>query len=459
MEYDEARWLVLARRPGERLADAVQRVVHDAIRAGSLRPGVRLPSSRTLAAHFGVSRGVVTEAYEQLTAQGYLVSRTKAAPVVAATDRSDGAPRRPAERSGTAPVRFDFTATTPDVAHFPAQRWAAYLSMAARSLPAAGYGYGDVRGTEHLRRTLADHLGRTRGVAADPEHILVTHGTAQAVDLLMRVLASAGGRCIAVEDPSLTSQADRIREHGLAVSPTPVDASGLRTDRLDVDAVILTPAHQFPTGVVLSGERRRQLVGWARRTGGLLVEDDYDAEFRYDRQPVRALHGLDPSSVAYLGTTSKTLAPALRLAWMVLPERYLPEARRIRHLMDVCPPAVDQEALALMIEHGHYDRHVRRARKTYQRRRRRLAEAVDERLPGCRIEGIAAGVHALLRLPPGANGAAVAERALDAGVSVAPLSRFALAATSFHGLVLGYGRIPEDRLDDAVAALASAIRP
>jgi GntR family transcriptional regulator/MocR family aminotransferase len=457
MDLDEARWLVLRRQAGERLTDAVQRTLRDAICDGSLRPGVRLPSSRMLAAHFEVSRGVVTEAYEQLAAQGYLVSRTKAAPLVAPADRPSAALTHAPAPSSPATVPYDFTPTTPDVVRFPAQRWATCLSTAARSLPSEAYGYGDVRGSEHLRRTLADHLGRTRGVVADPANILITHGTAQGIDLLMRVLASTGGRRVAVEDPCLTSQAERVREHGLAVQPAAVDAAGITTDQLDVDAALLTPAHQFPTGVVLSGERRRQLIDWARRTGGLLIEDDYDAEFRYDRQPVRALHGLAPSSVAYLGTTSKTLAPALRLAWLVVPDRYLAETRRVRHLMDVCPPAVDQQALALMIEHGHYDRHVRRARKSYQRRRDRLASAVGEHLPGCRLQGIAAGMHALLRLPAGMDDATTAARALDAGVAVTPLSRFGIAAGPFHGLVFGYGRIPEHRIEEAVAALATAI--
>lgn len=455
MELDEARWLALRRQSGERLADAVQRTLRDAIHDGSLRPTVRLPSSRVLAAHFSVSRGVVTEAYEQLAAQGYLVSRTKAAPLVADAPRPT--PTSISRYTQVPAVRFDFTPTTPDVSQFPTHQWAACLATAARSIPISAYDYGDIRGSRHLREILADHLGRTRGVVADPENILITRGAAQGIDLLMRTLTHLGAHRVAVEDPSLTSQTERITEHALVARPTPVDGAGIMVDDLDVDAALLTPAHQFPTGVVLSGERRRKLLDWARRTGGLLIEDDYDAEFRYDRQPVRALQGMDPVHVAYLGTTSKTLAPALRLAWMVLPSALVPEAQRIRHLLDVCPPAVDQQALALMIEHGHYDRHVRRSRKSYRGRRHHLVAALREHLPECHVQGIAAGIHVLLNLPAGVDDTAIAAKALHADVRVPPLSQFSTTAGAGSGLVLGYGRIRQHCINAAVAALAAAV--
>ena len=325
-------------------------------------------------------------------------------------------------------------------------------------MPASAYDYGDPRGIPELRRLLADHLGRTRGVVADPEQILVVHGTAQGVDLLMRTLAAEGARCVGVEDPSLPSQIERITAHHLQAKPVPVDAAGIVTDGLDADAVLVTPAHQFPTGVVLSGQRRRALLDWARCTHGLVLEDDYDSEFRYDRHPVRALQGLDPGHVAYLGTTSKTLAPTLRLGWLVLPARQMSQAQRIRHLLDVCPPAVDQHALAMMIDRGDYDRHVRRARRVYQRRREQLVAALAKRLPGFPVEGIAAGMHVLLRLPANLDDAAIAARALDRGVHLAPLSQFSPTGKARGGLVLGYGRITERDLDAAVATLAAVIR-
>jgi GntR family transcriptional regulator / MocR family aminotransferase len=283
-------------------------------------------------------------------------------------------------------------------------------------------------------------------------------GAAQGIDLLVRVLAARGARRIAVEDPSLDSQPQRIREHRLEAVGQPVDADELVVDGLRADAVVATPAHQFPTGAVLSGARRRQLLQWARRHRALVIEDDYDAEFRYDREPVRALQGLDPDSVAYLGTTSKTLAPALRLGWAVVPAELADEAERVKHLLDVCSPPVDQRALARFIGRGDYDRHVRRARAIYRRRRDRLLAALDAHLPGLAVEGVAAGIHVLLGLRAGVDDRVVASEAERVGVGVTPLSRYALTPSARGGLVIGYGRIHEDALDVAIAALSGAVR-
>jgi GntR family transcriptional regulator / MocR family aminotransferase len=453
---DEARWLHLDRRPRETLRAGVERMLREAILDGALRPGVRLPSSRALAAQLGVSRGVATEAYGQLAAQGFVVNRARAAPVVA-----DTAPpaRRAEPPAPAAPTpRYDLTPTTPDVTLFPTRRWVSTLVSVARTTPTAAYDYGDSRGERELRQVLADQLGRTRGVVSEPERILVVQGAAQGIDLLVRLLAARGARRIAVEDPSLDSQPQRIRAHGLQAVGQRVDADGLVVEGLDADAVLVTPAHQFPTGAVLSGTRRRELLEWARRRRALVVEDDYNAEFRYDREPVRALQGLDPDTVVYVGTASKSLAPALRLGWIVVPAELADEAERVKHLLDVCSPALDQRALASFIGRGEYDRHVRRARGIYRRRRDRLLRALTKHLPGHGVEGVAAGVHVLLRLPEGVDDAAVARDAERIGVRVPPLSRFALAPSARGGLVVGYGRIHEEALGAAVAALARVVR-
>ena len=455
MAIDEARWLRLERRSRETLRASVERMVREAIAGGALRPGVRLPSSRSLAAQLGVSRGVTTEAYEQLAAQGLLINRSRAAPVVAEVAR----PQRPpaVEPSAGPAPRFDFTATTPDVSLFPTRRWSAALLEVARSAPAVAYDYGDPRGEPELRRVLADQLGRSRGVVAEPERILVVQGAAQGIGLLAQVLAADGVRRIAVEDPTLDSQPERLRLYGLSAVGQRVDHEGLVVEGLDAGAVLVTPAHQFPTGAVLSGARRRQLLDWARRSGALVIEDDYDAEFRYDRQPVRAVQGLDPGRVAYLGTTSKTLAPALRLGWLVLPDRLVDEAARIKHLLDVSSPPIGQLALARFITGGDYDRHVRRARGIYRGRRDALVTALGRHLPELAVEGVAAGMHVLLRLDPGVDDQALAARAARHGVRVSPLSRFALSPAAGRGLVLGYGALPERAVAAAVAALATAI--
>jgi GntR family transcriptional regulator/MocR family aminotransferase len=454
MDFEGARWLRVERRPRETLTAALERTLREAITARALRPGVRLPSSRALAADLGISRGVTSEAYEQLAEQGFLVNRPRAAPVVANVAQPAPAATPPLP-TATAP-RYDLTPTTPDVRLFPVRRWAAALVHVARTAPLGAYDYGDPRGELELREALADQLGRTRGVVAEPAQIIVVQGAAQGVDLLVRLLAGRGARRIAVEDPSLDSQPQRIQAHGLEAVGQPVDDEGLVVADLDADAVLVTPAHQFPTGAVMSGARRRGLLEWARRQRALVIEDDYDAEFRYDREPVRALQGLDPASVACLGTTSKTLAPALRLGWAVVPPQLAEEAERIKHLLDVCSPALDQRALARFIRSGDYDRHVRRARTTYRRRRDRLLAALATRLPHLAVEGVAAGLHVLVRLPPEIDADAVTARAERAGLRVTSLSRYALSSNP-NGLVIGYGRVHEGALDAAIAELARAV--
>jgi GntR family transcriptional regulator / MocR family aminotransferase len=453
---DRASWLQLDRRVGETLRAAVERTLREAILDGALRAGVRLPSSRALAVELGVSRGVTSEAYSQLEAQGFLVSRTKAASIVARVSRPTRS-AEPLEPVPTAP-RYDLIPTTPDVTLFPARRWTSTVLEVVRSASAASLDYGDPRGVRELREVLADHLGRTRGVIADPARVIVVQGAAQGIDLLGRLLAAAEMRRVVVEDPSLDSQPQRFRAHGLEVTGQRTDSEGLVVDRLRADAVLVTPAHQFPTGAVLSGERRRALLEWANRRTALVIEDDYDSEFRYDRTPVRALQGLDPERVVYLGTTSKSLAPALRLGWLVVPGPLVEEAGRIKHLLDVCSPPIDQLALARFIARGDYDRHVRRARVIYRRRRDRLLTALDAKLPELTVEGVAAGVHVLLRLPARVDDRLVASAAERNGVRVVPLSAYELAPSGRGGLVIGYGRIHQDAIEPAVSALAGAVR-
>ncbi|MGD0371015.1 MAG: PLP-dependent aminotransferase family protein [Candidatus Dormibacteria bacterium] len=291
---------------------------------------------------------MVTDAYDQLSAQGFLITRVKATPLVGAVAR----PPAPATaRPPAPPPRFDLSPSTPEIALFPARDWTEALVGAIRAAPVSALGYGSPRGEPALREVLADHLGRTRGVVADPERIVILNGAAQGVILLAHALSGAGATRVAVEDPSLVSQPHRLRMSGLEVAGQPVDAEGVTLDGLAADAVLVTPAHQFPTGAVLSGPRRRDLLTWARQHDALIVEDDYDAEFRYDREPVPALQGLDPDRVAYLGTASKTLAPALRLGWLLLPA-LAGEAEAVKHLLDVCSPALEQLALARLLTSG-----------------------------------------------------------------------------------------------------------
>jgi GntR family transcriptional regulator / MocR family aminotransferase len=456
VEVDEASWLALEPRPRETLRTALERTLREAISSGALREGVRLPASRTLAKALGVSRGVVSDAYGQLEAQGFLVTRPRAAPVVAAVPRTDLPPR---EAAGPQPAPlFDLTPTTPDVTLLPLNRWLAAAQRAARQAGSVALDYREPRGETALREALADHLGRTRGVRAEPEQIVVVQGTAQGVDLVLRLLVARGAARIAVEDPSHTTQHERARRHGLELQPQPVDDQGMVVSGLDADAVLVTPAHQFPTGSVLSGERRRRLLAWSERTDGLIIEDDYDSEFRYDREPVRALQGLAPDRVVQLGTVSKTLAPALRLGWLVAPAELADEAARVKRLLDDFSPALDQLALADFLRRGEYDRHVRRARGIYRRRRDAFRAALTRELPGLSVEGVAAGVHLLLRLPGGASDTAVAAAAVRARIRVPPLSAFRIMPSRIGGLVIGYGRLHESAVGPAARALAGVIR-
>jgi GntR family transcriptional regulator / MocR family aminotransferase len=456
VQSNEASWIALEREPGETLRAGLRRTLLAAIRSGALREGVRLPASRVLARQLGVSRGVVSDAYAQLEAEGFVVTRERAAPVVAPVPAQ--APRRPSEPPGEPAPRYDLTPTTPDVLLFPLGPWLAAYQRAGRRAPAATLDYRDSRGEAALREVLADHLGRTRGVIADPAQVVVVQGTAQGVDLLLRTLRERGARRIAVEDPSHTMPHLRIRALGFELVAQPVDREGVVAEGLRADAVLVTPAHQFPTGCVLGGQRRRELLAWAERTDGLLIEDDYDSEFRYDREPVRALQGLAPGCVAYVGTVSKTLAPALRLGWVIAPFEVAEQLRQAKRLADDFSPALDQLALAALIADGAYDRHLGRARRAYRARRDALIGALAKQLPELDAEGVAAGVHLLLRLPGGVSDAAVAEDAARAGVRVPPLSAFRITPSDEGGLVVGYGRLHEAAVEPAARALSAVIR-
>ena len=441
-----------------RLRRGLRQALRTAIQEGRLAGGTRLPSSRRLALDLRVSRGVVTDTYDQLAAEGYLVLRARQAPVVVAV-----AGTAPPISEPPAPTwRFDFVASTPDVELFPRRDWLRATERALRTAPNDALDYGDHRGRLELRTQLNEYLARVRGLRVEPERIVVTQGFTQALDLLGRVLAARGTTTVVCETPSLSYERDTIGASGLAIAPCPVDADGLRTDLLpDIAraAVVVTPAHQFPTGAVMAPHRRAALLAWA--AGGrerLVIEDDYDAEFRYDRLAVGALQGLDPGRVVHLGTASKTLAPGLRIGWMSLPAGLVDEIRAAKGAADSGSPVIDQLALADLLSSGAYDRHVGRVRHVYRRRRDRLVAAVARHLPRFSIEGAAAGLHVLLRLPDAADDLAVAAVAASRAINVDPLSAMEFGGGSGRGLLLGYGRLPEERIEDAVEALAACLR-
>lgn len=434
------------------LRRGLREALRGAIQEGRLLAGTRLPSSRRLAADLGVSRGVVADTYDQLVSEGYLAARPRTGTVVAPV-----AGAAPPEPEAPPPQwRFDLVGTTPEVALFPRRAWIRAMEAALRSAPDGALSYTEWRGRIELRQALGAYLARVRGVRVDPGRIVVTQGFTQALDLVCRALGKRGATRIAFETPSIRELWETATASGLTLVGCPVDGSGLRTDDLwdlDVGAVVVSPAHQYPMGVVLSPERRLALLDWASRTGGLVIEDDYDAEFRYDRTPVGSMQGLDPGRVVHVGTASKTLAPGVRLGWMSLPAYLLEEIRAEKRMADHGSPVLDQLALAELIVGGGYERHVARARHVYRRRRDHLVRAIAIRRPDLRLQGATAGTHALLPLDPDVDDLAIADAASERGIRVRALTSLRLAPGPERGLVLGYGRLSDGQIEPAMEAL------
>jgi GntR family transcriptional regulator/MocR family aminotransferase len=453
--------LHLAIEPGSPLRSQLERQLREGIRSGRLRTAARLPPSRELARELGVSRGVVVDAYSQLVAEGYLVARrgsgTEVAASIAAQPAVNGAVAR---REPT--IHHHLESGLPDVSGFPRQAWQAATAAALRELPDPWLTYGRPRGFSRLRVALADYLGRARATVATPREMIICAGLSHGLTLVWRALRERGARRVAVEDPAWPGQPDSVALSGLEPVPVPVDASGLvvaELERAGVDAVIVTPAHQYPTGVVLSPERRGALIDWARRHDALIVEDDYDAEYRYDREPVAALQGLAPERVIYAGTASKTLAPALRLAWLIIPDHLTDEVTAQHLLTFAAPSVVEQAALAIMLERGQLERHLRQMRRRYRPRRDALVEALAAELPEARVGGAAAGLHLVAWLPEGADEAAIATRARERGVAIHTLHHDSAAVGPVPpALLLGYASLTEDALRRAAHELAIAVR-
>jgi GntR family transcriptional regulator / MocR family aminotransferase len=451
--------LVELDREGEMpLHEQIERSIREGIRDGRLEAGARLPSSRVLAAELGVSRGVVTEAYGQLAAEGYLLTR-QGAPVQVARSVRTSEPRLPA-RSLLPSFAYDFHPGVPDLAGFPRASWLRSLRAAWREAPVDAVGYPDPRGVPQLREALAGYLGRVRGAAADPEQTMICTGFTQGLSLICRFLQGQGVERVALEDPGWHTHRLIVEQAGLEVAPVPVDAEGLRVDALEASgasAAVVTPAHQFPTGCVLSSRRRSALIEWAERGERLIVEDDYDAEYRYDRAGVGALQGLAPERVAYIGSASKRLAPGMRLGWILMPSWLAWPLISAKAVEDGGSEAIGQLALHDFIARGELDRHVRRMRLRYQRRREALVAALARWLPGARAGEGAAGLFELVELPDGTDEAAVIAAAEQRGVGLEGLSLHRFAAAGPPALVLGFGNLSEPAIEQGVRLLGEAV--
>ncbi|MBF6427097.1 PLP-dependent aminotransferase family protein [Nocardia cyriacigeorgica] len=490
--------LLITVEPGRPVRAQVESALRAAIRNRRLPAGQRLPASRVLAADLGVSRRLVAEVYEQLCAEGYLTVRRGAGTWVSdtavpgweATDRaahpdegleSTGRPTGvdrgdrqsarsapPAAREGTVWVdpypsrasRWDLRPGLPTLSGFPRRAWRTAWLAALTNAADADLGYPPAAGHPRLRAVIAAYLNRVRGIAAAPGTTLISAGFTQGLDLVCRTLHAAGARTIALEDPGLPHRAAVIRHAGLTALPIPVDEDGIVVDALPaggVDAVLITPAHQFPTGAALAPYRREAVLTWAARTGAYVIEDDYDGEFRFDRRAIAALQGLAPDRVIYLGTTSKTLAPALRLGWLVAPAQLMEALIDAKFHTDHGSPVLDQLALAEMIGNGGYDRHIRQCRARYSTHRRALAAALDRHRVPIRLTGVAAGVQTLALLDTG-NPDDLVRRAAAAGIGFDAITRYQHTPDpAARALVLGYGNITPNGIDQAVAALARLV--
>src|SRR5262245_23319 len=457
--------LRLDRGSDQPLRSQLEEGLRKAIRNGRLQGGERLPSSRKLARELSTSRGLVQDCYSQLLSEGYLTSQTGSATRVAMG--AYPAPAPPPPRPERPPrLIADFRSGVPDLASFPRGDWVWATREACGSAANLDLDYGDPRGSAVLRGVLAGYLRRVRAASADPGQVIISTGFAQGVVLVLRALARAGTRCVAFEDPGPgsadTSETVRaVGAIGLRTVHVPVDDLGIDVAALadsGARAVVVTPAHQSPTGVVLAAQRRHALVDWANRNDGFVVEDDYDSEFRYDREPVGVLQGLDPGRVFTIGTASKALAPAVRLGWILAPPALAAAVAEEKRISDRGSSTLDQLVLAALLESGRYDRHLRRMRAVYASRRSQLIAVLARHAPGIRLTGLAAGFHAVAHLPSGADEQAVVAAARERRVGLYGMGKFRAArAAGAPQLVLGFGQVGERGIGAGMAAVADLV--
>jgi GntR family transcriptional regulator / MocR family aminotransferase len=466
--------LTIADAPVGGLSDWLTERLRAAISDGRLPIGSRLPATRVLAAELQISRGVVTEAYQRLTEDGHVAGQGRAGTVVVAVpvgttpDRAEPTTTTSAvanepgldifDTLRAAPARIDLTPGVPDLAAFPRAAWLRAERAVLNDLESSEFGYGDPSGTPALRRAVANWLARYRGIAARPDDLIIVAGVSQAIGLVAQVLIPRGITELAVEDPGSLGSRQHLQNWGLSTPPIPVDAGGLRVDLLresGARAVMATPAHHFPTGVVLDGERRRELIQWAAE-GGLILEDDYDAEHRYDRPPVPALRAMLADRVIYAGSVSKLLAPSLRIGWMLPPPEYKDALIAMKRQADLGNAALPQLTLAHLMESGELERQLRFLRRRHRERRDAMVDAVSNYLPMASVHGAAAGLHLTITFEDGVNDVELAAAALQKGVKTHPLS-WHCQLPHAPGLVLGYAARTPTELTEAIAIIAEVI--
>ena len=467
-------WIGIARDGPLTLARQIYDSIREKILEGAMAAGEKLPSTRSLAGELDVSRNTVLDAYNQLIAEGWLEASHGSGTRVAeglrgafavparlppvAPEEGKGAERR---KAGPA---IDFRSGIPDAALFPRREWSRLYREVCLDLPDAAYGYGEVSGVRELRREIARYLFRARGITCDPERMLVTSGSTQGLSLLSRLLRDEGGKAL-VEDPSHPGLRQAIALAGCRVEGVPADGRGLDTDRLrpaaDVSFVCVTPSHQYPLGGILPIRRRLALIRYAGQNGCYIAEDDYDSEFRYEGPPVSSLYELDPERVIYLGSFSKILAPALRLGFMILPEKLLAGCRKLKNFTDVHSDALTQYALARFMSGGGFERHVWKMKKHYARKRDWLLGELEKRFPGrFEVLGRASGLHLVVRFPGVEFSRRLVGEAARQGVRIHPVGDYYLEKKGHRndGIIMGYSHLSRDEIAEGVEILSRVVR-
>ena len=446
----------------EPLRTQLETGIRSAIRNGRLASGDSLPATRTLARDLGVSRGVVQAAYEHLIAEGYLLGRIGSGTIVAWSPGS--APPEsvdPGPRISRALVA-DLRPNRPNLSHFPRAAWLRASREAVNQLPVHDLGYGDPSGLLALRTTLAHYLGRVRGAVVDPGNVVICSGYAEGLQLVLDALVREGRLRLAVEDPGPDREERlRIAATGVSITSVPVDSEGIRTDLLAAsaaDAALVTPAHHSPTGAPLSGCRRRELLEWVRATDGLILEDDYDSEFRYDRQPVRSIQGMEPNRTFLLGTASKALAPGLRLGWIVVPDAWVAAIAQARRRRNRGLSSLEQATLSTFIRSGAFDTHLRAMRRLNSQRRAALLSALRRHVPDAAPMGVPAGLSLLAHLPRAIDEGALIREGLRRGLLLQGWGgHFASGHAPTTALVLGFATETTTRINAGVAALGRLV--
>jgi GntR family transcriptional regulator / MocR family aminotransferase len=439
---------------------ALETALREAIKSGRLHAGARLPGSRGMAVDLGISRGTVVQAYAQLTAEGWLVTAAGSGTRVADLPAPWAGPTAgstPDWSHAAARPTIDMRPGRPDLSSFPRAEWASSVRRALSAAPYESLDYAEPAGLPTLRAAVAEYLTRARGVRADASAVVITAGFTQGLALLARVLHRLGMRTVATEDPGTAMHRDVLHAAGLATVPLQVGAGGADPGGMAGQAALLTPAHQHPRGVVLVPRNRSSFIDWARREDGFIVEDDYDGEFRYDQQPVGAMQALAPDRVVFAGSTSKALAPGMRLGWLVVPAALHGPLVEVIVELGAAVPVIEQLAMADLIGRGGYDRHIRRMRLVYRRRRAELAQVTTTPLGG-----VAAGLHALLPLPSVERERALIDRGRQAGLGLHGLHTHRYwqepGGERPAALVLGYATPPPHAWSLALKALGDLLR-